>query len=168
MVHINFIIVRYTPTPLLLHTTFCETVFSLLFELEVVSIRGKVRGLGQKHVNIWLETMAPIPYTVLHPMLCDVLHSGWGDGECLGGSSVREWCFARDNSPTTAAIYHPPFFPSLPCTKCCLATTKTFWEITLPLVSGEPFWQTILTNGFGFYIERCVISFNWLINWLTN
>ena len=78
----------------------------------------------------------------------------------LGGSSVREWCFARDNSPTTAAIYHPPFFPSLPCTKCCLATTKTFWEITLPLVSGEPFWQTILTNGFGFYIERCVIWIN--------
>ena len=166
MVHINFIIVRYTPTPLLLHTTFCEVVFCIwlalkllwLFELEVVSIRGKVRGLGQKHVNIWLETMAPIPYTVLHPMLCDVLHSGVGG--VLGGSSVREWCFARDNSPTTAAIYHPPFFPSLPCTKCCLATTKTFWEITLPLVSGEPFWQTILTNGFGFYIERCVIWIN--------
>ena len=166
MVHINFIIVRYTPTPLLLHTTFCEVVFCIwlalkllwLFELEVVSIRGKVRGLGQKHVNIWLETMAPIPYTVLHPTLCDVLHSGVGG--VLGGSSVREWCFARDNSPTTAAIYHPPFFPSLSCTKCCLATTKTFWEITLPLVSGEPFWQTILTNGFGFYIERCVIWIN--------
>ena len=167
MVHINFIIVRYTPTPLLLHTTFCETVFSLLFELEVVSIRGKVRGLGQKHVNIWLETMAPIHtlFFIQRYVTCCTVGCL---GECLGGSSVREWCFARDNSPTTAAIYHPPFFPSLSCTKCCLATTKTFWEIILPLVSGEPFWQTILTNGFGFYIERCVISFNWLINWLTN
>lgn len=53
------------------------------------------------------EARSRLHWGVQHTMCCTVM--GWVSAHV---GSVREWCLARDNFPTTPAIYHPTH-PSL-------------------------------------------------------
>ena len=107
-------------------------------------IRGKVHSLGQKHVN----DVCPLPGVLTRDygsysmctlfftqnacvtlwrwkcMLWNVYAQWWGVGSVRVWGSVREWCLAQDNFPTTAAIYHPTPTLLFPCTKSCLVLFK--------------------------------------------